>query len=86
MNYPDQKKGYVLEVDLDYPESLHDLHNAYPIAVEKVVVKQNELSQFNKDIIKQLEDEKNPISLQGVEKLIHNLNDKKKYVLNIRNL
>ena len=86
MNYPDQKKGYVLEVDLDYPESLHDLHNAYPIAVEKVVVKQNELSQFNKDIIKQLEDEKNPISLQGVEKLIPNLNDKKKYVLNIRNL
>ena len=63
MNYPDQKKGYVLEVDLDYPESLHDLHNAYPIAVEKVVVKQNELSQFNKDIIKQLEDEKNPIPL-----------------------
>jgi len=39
LNYPDLKKGYVLEVDLDYPESLHDLHNAYPIAVEKVVVK-----------------------------------------------
>ena len=41
MNYPDKKKGYVLKVDLAYPESLHDLHNAYPIAVEKVVVKKS---------------------------------------------
>ena len=39
INYPDGKKGYVLEVDLAYPQSLHDLHNAYPVAVEKVIVK-----------------------------------------------
>jgi len=38
-NYPDGDKGYVLEVDLIYPQSLHDLHNAYPVAVEKVIVK-----------------------------------------------
>ena len=26
----DDPEGYILEVDLDYPEALHDAHNAYP--------------------------------------------------------
>ena len=46
----------ILEVDLTYPEHLHDLHNDYPLAPERVTV--------NK-----------------VEKLIPNLNDKKNYVI-----
>ena len=46
----------ILEVDLKYPEKLHDLHNDYPLAPERVTV--------NK-----------------VEKLIPNLNDKTKYVI-----
>ena len=46
----------ILEVDLEYPEKLHDLHNDYPLAPERVTV--------NK-----------------VEKLIPNLNDKKNYVI-----
>ena len=25
-----------LEVDLDYPEDLHDLHNDYPLASERI--------------------------------------------------
>ena len=28
-------KAYVLEVDLEYPNELHDLHNDYPLAREK---------------------------------------------------
>ena len=46
----------ILEVSLTYPEKLHDLHNDYPLAPERLIV--------NK-----------------VEKLIPNLNDKKKYVI-----
>ena len=28
--------GYFLEVDLDYPDELHSLHNDYPLAPEKL--------------------------------------------------
>jgi len=32
------EKGIILEVDLEYPEELHSLHNDYPCAPEKIVV------------------------------------------------
>ena len=28
--------GYILEDDLEYPSELHDLHNHYPLAPEKL--------------------------------------------------
>ena len=34
----DSKKGLILEVDLEHPEKLHDLHNDYPLASEKLKV------------------------------------------------
>ena len=30
--------GYVLEVDLEYPDQLHLLHSDYPLAPEKLAV------------------------------------------------
>ena len=51
----------ILEVDLEYSKELHNLHNEYPLAPERLLI--------NK-----------------VEKLIPNLNDKKKYVIHYENL
>ena len=75
------KKGLILEVDLEYPQELHDIHNDYPVAPEKVKVSNNMLSTYCKKIA-----EKYNISVGLVSKLIPTLRDKKEYVLHYRNL
>ena len=74
-------KGLILEVDLDYPEHLHDSHNDYPLAPEKMEIKHHLLS----DYCKQLQTQFN-IKVEGVKKLIPNLKPKKSYVLYYKNL
>ena len=37
----DADKGYILLVDLDYGEQLHDLHDQFPMAPENVVIEPN---------------------------------------------
>ena len=37
--------GYILEIDLEYPDDLHKLHNYYPLAPEKLEISQNMLSK-----------------------------------------
>ena len=51
----------ILEVDLEYPTELHDLHNEYPLAAER-------------------------LTINKVEKLVPNLNDKSKYVVHHKTL
>ncbi|KAL9965086.1 hypothetical protein ACROYT_G028833 [Oculina patagonica] len=75
------KKGLILEVDLEYPNELHDLHNDYPLGPEKVKVTEDMLSDYCKTIAN-----KYKISTGLVYKLIPNLNNKEKYVLHYRNL
>ena len=77
----DSKKGLILEVDLEYCQELHDLHNDYPVAPEKVKVSNNMLSGYCKKIA-----EKYNISTSLVKKLIPTLKDKKEYALHYRNL
>ena len=42
--------GYLLEVDLKYPDELHELHNDFPLALEKLAVSSDVLSKYCKKI------------------------------------
>ena len=77
----DTIKGVILEVDLEYPHDLHDLHNDYPLAPEKILVTDDMLSNYCKNL-----KEMGNISSGRVKKLVPNLLPKEKYVLHYRNL
>jgi len=77
----EQTTGYIFVADLEYPVELHDLHNDYPLAPEKLTVSFDELSDHSKEILNILKSKHVPI-----EKLIPNLHDKTNYVVHYRNL
>ena len=72
--------GYIIECDLEYPATLHDLHNDYPMAAEHLTVTREMLSPFAVKLL----DPSRP--WRPSQKLIPNLLDKKNYVLHYRNL
>ena len=73
--------GYILEVDLKYPSELHELHNYYPLAPEKLRVSKDMLSDYCLSIA-----EKYDVKVGDVAKPIPNLRDKSCYVLHYRTL
>ena len=73
--------GYFLEVDLDYPDKLHELHNDYPLAPEKLAVSNDMLSAYCIKV-----PDKYDIKVGDVKKLIPNLGNKNKYVVHYKNL
>ena len=73
--------GYILEVDLEYPSKLHELHNDYPLAPERMRVSKDMLSDYCLSIA-----EKCDVKVGDVAKLIPNLRDKSCYVLHYRTL
>ena len=44
------KTNFIIECDLSYPEELHNLHNDYPLAPEKILVKDQRLYEYSKNI------------------------------------
>ena len=44
----EQEEGYFLEVYLEYPEDLHDLHDTYPCAPERFKIEEKYLSEYQK--------------------------------------
>ena len=73
--------GYFLKVDLEYSDKLHELHNDYPLAPEKLAVSSDMLSKYCKKIAHKYE-----IKVDDVKKLIPNLGKKTNYVVHCRNL
>ena len=71
--------GYFLEVNLEYPDELHELHNIYPLAPEKLAVFNDMLSAYCKKIANKYD-----IKVGDVKKLIPNLSNKTKYVVHYR--
>jgi hypothetical protein len=71
------KTGYILEVDLDYPEELHDLHNDFPLAPDATEIPFEMLSPLQKEMCP---------NYKSYRKLLMSFLPKRKYVLHYRNL
>ncbi len=69
--------SYFVEVDLDYPNSLHKLHNDYPFCAESMVIDYSLLSKEQQALA-------SPRQHSMVKKLVPNLLDKKNYVLHYK--
>ena len=73
--------GYILNVNLKYSDELHESHNEYQLASEKLAVPYDMLSYYCKKIA-----DKYRIKVEDVKILIPNLGNKTNYVLHYRDL
>ena len=73
--------GYVIEIDLEYPKKLHDIHNDYPLAPEKINIPKEWLSKYRLKIASV-----HNITTGTVKKLVPNSMNKNNYVIHYRNL
>ena len=71
----DSSYGYFLEVDLDYPEELHDSHKDFPMAPEKIKIKEELFSPYSRENAKKFD-----IKTGTINKLVPNTMAKEKYV------
>jgi DNA polymerase type B, organellar and viral len=80
-------KGYILEVDLEYPNELHDSHNDYPLAPEKLQITPEMLSSYNEF---EVENDDGPFTKEIMnetsKRLVTVLSDKERYVIHYKNL
>ena len=73
--------GYILEVDLESPQELHDIHIDYPLATEKINITKEWLSDYCLKIANA-----NNITKGTIKKLVPNLMNTNNYVIHYRNL
>ena len=73
--------GYVLEVDLEYSNELHDIHNDYPLAPGKINIQKEWLPDYCLKIANE-----HNITIGSVKKLVPNLMNKNNDLIHYRNL
>ena len=74
---------YIVQCDLDYPKELHDAHNEYPLAPERLILHEEMISETQKQIVKCYNI---PRSAMTQTKLVPNLMSKTKYAVHYLNL
>ena len=72
--------GYILEVNLEYSKELHDIHNDYRLAPEKIYRQKEQLSNCCLKIANE-----HSITIGSVKKILKNLMSKN-FVTHYRNL
>ena len=73
----DNNVGFFVEVDLTYPPAIHDKHYDFPLAPEKLFIKDDWLSPYSKKFAG---------NRAPVPKLVETLFDKRGYICHIENL
>ena len=77
-------KGCVFEVDLEYPKELHELHNEYPLALEKIRNQKRNVAKLS-NTVKIVDFYNVPIG-NIKTKLVSNSSDKEEYAFHYENL
>jgi hypothetical protein len=75
----EESVGCFMEVDLDYPEELHDVHNDYPLAPENMTVKVGQLSTLQCLWLAEM----GRFNELDTDKLCGTLSAKRKYVVHV---
>ena len=82
INYDaDKDEGMILEVDLHYPQQLHDSHADYPLAPEELTITRDMLSTHTQDFLTT-----HDLKYHKQTRLAPNLCDKEKYIVHIKSL
>ena len=76
--------GYYVEVDIEYPEHLHDEHNDYPLAAEKIKVQK--LSSYQKEMLRvKYKTENSKLTKEQIENMVDNFQSSEKLIPNLMN-
>jgi hypothetical protein len=75
--------GYILEVDLDYPDELHDAHNDYPLAPVHFAVPNAKMAPRAKELLTKFGKKS---TADCDEKLVPTLLGRERYVVHYLNL